>query len=352
MDNEEKCPVIHRVTDEVSDNNEIKVVGKCPVDHNKKEEIKENIQIEGEEEVEEEDSEDEELSKIGKTPSVTEYKKLKKVMSSITSFYANGSSKKKANYDFVKDALERLEIDLNMVNDQLKVLDNPLYKGHPKLKTFMNDLNEEKDSLESKREILKHKLENYKDLYKWSKKINEVCQWLESNLADYVSDKIPELKGKIRYNKMPPLTKEQIKIYSKGLDEIKHNLEESRDFFQAAVDGRLQKFHEIEKRIINAQLEVLKKYDEENPRRVYIEQELTKDLEYVSNNSKDEPQTKERRTKMLVLHKNYLHVLKYHTDKLNVLNDIQENEKTYDPKFSYDVGITKGQVVSLDTESK
>ena len=341
----EKCPHIHKVTD--SDIQESSNQ-KCPVqlDNNKEENIK--IEGEEEEEEEEEDSEDEELSKIGKLPSVKEYKKLKKVMSSITSFYANGSIKKKQNFDFIQEALERLEIDLNMTIDQLKVLENSSFVGHPKLKTYINNLLEEKESLESKKQQLTQKLENYRDLYVWSQTINEVCEWLESNLADYVSSVLPELNGKIKYKPVTPLTKEEIKKYSKGLDEIKHNLEESRDFFQASVDGRLQKFHEIEKKIIQSQLEVLKKYDENNERRIAVEEELLKDLQYVENNSKENPQSKQRRQKMLTLHKNYLHVLKYHTEKLNVLNDINENEKTYDPKFSYDSGITKEQVSKLD----
>ena len=235
-----------------------------------------------------------------------------------------------------------------MTKDQIKALENPSFVGHPKLKSYFSNLEEEKESLEQKRVILQQKLENYKELFEWSKTINQICEWLESNLADYVSQELPELKGKIKYTPVKQLTKEEIKIYSKGLDEIKHNLEESKDFFQASVDGRLQKFHEIEKNIIRSQLEVLKNYEENNPRRMAVEEELVKDLQYVEGNSKENPQVKQRRQKMLTLHKNYLHVLKYHTDKLNVLNEISENEKTYDPKFSFDVGITKQQVSNLE----
>ena len=70
------------------------LAGKCPVEHNapnSEEKPKENVTLENDESDEEEDSEDEELNKIGTKPSVKQYKKLKKVMSSITSFYANGS---------------------------------------------------------------------------------------------------------------------------------------------------------------------------------------------------------------------------------------------------------------------
>jgi hypothetical protein len=45
-------------------------------------------------------------------------------------------------------------------------------------------------------------------------------------------------------------------IDSIGLEEVTYNLQESQDFFDASLDGRLHKYHEIEKNLIEAQLQV------------------------------------------------------------------------------------------------
>ena len=55
------------------------------------------------------------------------------------------------------------------------------------------------------------------------------------------------------------------------MDEIVYNLEESQDFFAASLDGRLNKYHNIEKEIILSQLTAIRQFPEDNPRRVYIE---------------------------------------------------------------------------------
>ena len=247
----------------------------------------------------------------------------------------------------MKEALERLELDLRMVKEQLEALNkHEGFAGHPKLKQYLAALKEEEEALEEKKESLTGKMKHYEGLYLWSETINEVCEWLESNLAEYAVENIPELKGKLSFPPVRKLSEEEVKKYSKGLDEIKHNLEESRDFFQASVDGRLQKFHEIEKKIIKVQLEALSKYPLDSPRRQAVEEELKKDLEYVEGNSKENAQVKQRREKMLTLHKNYLKVLKYHTDKLHVL-DQPPSSPSYDPQFSFDSGLTKTQVEQL-----
>lgn len=45
------------------------------------------------------------------------------------------------------------------------------------------------------------------------------------------------------------LSEQEIKEYSVGLDEITYNLHESQDFFQASLDGRLKKYHNVEKSV-------------------------------------------------------------------------------------------------------
>lgn len=148
----------------------------------------------------------------------------------------------------------------------------------------------------------------------------------------------------------PQLTNEQYKVYSKGLDEITYNLQESQDFFQASVDGRLKKYHQIEKDIIQVflknriiyiyyyqvQLDILKKYPEDSPRRIYIENELLQDLEYVNQNMIETPEVMKRREKMLKNHQDFFKVLQYYKEKLKSLGFYDGSlERKYDPKFDH-----------------
>jgi len=96
----------------------------------------------------------------------------------------------------------------------------------------------------------------------------------------------------------------------------------------------LKKYHNIEKEIIESQIAVLKEFSSDNPRRQYIDGELTKDLEYVQSNMVDTPESMKRKEKMLQNHAEYLAVLQYHRDKLNLLpND--GLDKKYDSKFDH-----------------
>lgn len=52
------------------------------------------------------------------------------------------------------------------------------------------------------------------------------------------------------------LTPAEYLLYKGGLEEVTYNLQESQDFFDASLDGRLNKYHEIEKNLIEAQLAV------------------------------------------------------------------------------------------------
>lgn len=190
--------------------------------------------------------------------------------------------------------------------------------------------------LKIKKEQLHSKQKEFQDLYEWSKTIVKVCEWLEASMDDYCSkhlDLPPRLKANIK--KPDDLTPEQAQSYFKGLDEITYNLQESQDFFAASVDGRLHKYHTIEKEIIEAQLELLKNYPEDNPRRIYVESELNTDREYVEGNMQENPEGMKRRQKMLKNHTEFCKVLKYHKDKLKLLGIDDIGERHYDPKFDH-----------------
>jgi hypothetical protein len=145
-----------------------------------------------------------------------------------------------------------------------------------------------------------------------------------------------------------------------GLEEITYNLQESQvhlslslclssflplplssvlsalrnlqDFFEASLDGRLRRFHQIEKCMIKGMLQAIRKYPEDNPRRkvghlsVYlslsrvhvctrrrrsdltirvqhVEEELKKDLEYVEENMKEDPKRIQHKERMRAMHR-------------------------------------------------
>lgn len=156
-------------------------------------------------------------------------------------------------------------------------------------------------------------------------------------LDDYCAKNLDlpaKLKDKVQ--PVPELSADEAKRYFKGLDEITYNLQESQDFFQASVDGRLTKYHNVEKQIIEAQMEALKQFPEDSPRRLYVEGELQKDLAYVENNMKETPEGTRRREKMLKNHAEFCKVLKYYKDKLKVLGYVDDGqEKKYDPRFDH-----------------
>ncbi len=119
-----------------------------------------------------------------------------------------------------------------------------------------------------------------------------------------------------------------------GLDEIVFNLSESQDFFLASVDGRLTKYHNIEKEIIEAQLEVIRKFPEDSPRRMHVETELMKDLDYVNGLMVESDEVMKRRQKMLAMHQDFFKVLKYNKEKLEAMG-VAFEQRVFDSKFDH-----------------
>lgn len=280
-------------------------------------------------------------------------------MGMITSFYRNGTVTKRENYENLVQEVKKLEVDEKMVREQIEALEKkPLFKHHPKRKQYLTNLEEELEKMLEQKQKIVERQNHALELSEWSKVIVEVkffqfiffqfififffnsfsvfqvCEWLELNLDDYCINQL-----KLNINKqtkpVPELNQEQIKSFSKGLAEITYNLAESQDFFQASIDGRLLKYHNIEKEIIEAQLEVMRKYPEDNPRRVYVENELLKDLEYVQGNTEVDPEGLKRREKMLANHQEFYKVLKFHKDKLKAFGVDTTKELVYDPRYDH-----------------
>lgn len=275
------------------------------------------------------------VDEIDENPSVAEYKRLRKVMLQITKFYRSGSELKQKNMENMKEQVKKLEVDQAMAKAQLEVLDSkPAFKIHPKAKEYKKPLLEELEGLKKQKDGFLAKEDEFKGLFEWSKTIVEICEWLESSLDDYCRTKLQLPASALPANHVAPrdLSPEEVKSYSRGLDEIIYNLQESQDFFAASIDGRLQKYHEIEKALIEAQIEALKEFPE-NDRRLYIQSELEKDLDYVMGNMATTPDNERRRHKMLKSHQEYLHVLRYQREKLKLLNVDLSEERKFDSRF-------------------
>lgn len=68
--------------------------------------------------------------------------------------------------------------------------------------------------------------------------------------------------------------------------------------------------------MIEAQLELVRKYPESNLRRQAIESELVKDLEYVKGNMEINPKVINRRENMRSMHKDFFALLKWQREKM------------------------------------
>ncbi|EFA76719.1 hypothetical protein PPL_09470 [Heterostelium album PN500] len=255
---------------------------------------------------------------INDTPTVQEYKKLKRVMKIMTKFYEGGSATKLQQAEFFEAELKKVTDDEDMIKAQLESLAK--FPLHPKRREYEIELNEEREKLVGMKTKFAAKSKEYRDLYVWSNGIVDVTKWLEAGLDDYC---VNHLKMDLKITVVPPeqLTREQYTYYKSGLDEITYNLQESQDFFSASLDGRLRQYHNIEKDLIEAQIEVMSKFNTELPRQQHVISELEADLDYVKKNMVEDPAAINKRKKMLEMHSDFFKVLRWYKDKMKVLGD-------------------------------
>jgi len=254
-----------------------------------------------------------ETDDINDTPTVLEYKKLKRVMRIMIKFYEDGSQAKLDQAEDMEYELQKVEADLKMVQAQLEAL-KP-FPIHPKRTAYETELVEEEEALVRTRDKFRTKVAELRGLHVWSLGIVDATKWLALGLDDYC---VNHLKMDLDVKPVPleRPSAELYRKYKKGLDEITENLHESQDFFQASLDGRLKKYHQIEKDIIEAQLKVIAEFPPVNPRQQHVEEELKKDLEFVSENMKESPSGTAKRERMLSMHKDFVTVLVWFKDKL------------------------------------
>jgi hypothetical protein len=261
-----------------------------------------------------------EIDDISLTPNEKEYKKLKRVMKIMVKFYDDGSEAKLEQCEAMEREIKKIETDEQMIEAQIACL-KP-FPDHPKRTSTLKLLDTELTNLRKQKETFLNKAKEFKELHQWSLGVSECVRWLESNMDEYCS---VTLGMDLKYTPAASLTKEQYIKYKTGLDEITTNLQESQDFFQATLDGRIKKYQEQEKAMIEAQLKVLEEFPPMNARRNHWETELNADMEHLQVNMEESPAVLRRRQAMLDSHKDFFKVLKWNREKLKLLTtDIPE----------------------------
>eukprot|EP01129_Flabellula_baltica_P008774 TRINITY_DN3513_c0_g1_i1.p1 TRINITY_DN3513_c0_g1~~TRINITY_DN3513_c0_g1_i1.p1 ORF type:complete len:332 (+),score=118.70 TRINITY_DN3513_c0_g1_i1:31-1026(+) len=275
------------------------------------------------------------------TPTMKEFKRLKRVMNVMVGFYVRGSESKKKQLSTSTEELQKIHQCEEMINSQLESLKNfPAY--HPKRIYYEEELNYELKAMSAQKEKIEKEFVNFESLYQWSLGIVDTMQFLEKNLQSYANDILDA-----DFDTEPiKVTVDEYLKYKKGLEEITFNLQESQDFFDASLDGRLEEYHKIEKEMIVEQLKVVGEYSEDNPRRQHVLDELHKDLQFVMNNMVVDDRVTRRRERMRKLHQDFFAVLKWQREKIiKMLEDEPE-------KIEGDVDSLKEQLVDVLDEIK
>jgi len=282
-------------------------------------------------------------------PDEKEYRKLKNIMSTLKKFYIDGSLAKKQQYEYATEQIELLRVDIRMAHDQLLAL-KPKNDAHLKQKDYKKFIEDDLKNMTKQLEKRQEQQVEYKELWEWSEQIVKIQIWLEAHLEEYCVD---HLKLKIHIGnhqeqggdgtrgsggkgKPKELTVEEKAIYARGLDEIMTNLTESHEFFEASMDGRLLEFQYMEMEIIQSQLEVLKRYPENNKRRQYVEETLMDDMRYCQQRiaSGESEVDQKRREKILKMHEDFLKLLRFFKYKWNLLKNIEYEKNPDGDKYS------------------
>jgi len=247
------------------------------------------------------------------SPSVKEYKKLLRIMTVMTRFYVRGEEVKKSQHETLLAELQKITLVEQMIHSQLQSL-SQFPSFHPKRKSYEEELKNELEDLLKHKMRFKEQAVHYGQLHTWGQGIVSTMHWLEKNLKNYANQ---ELKTSFEDLEDIKISVEDFKKYKRGLDEVTYNLQESQDFFDASLDGRLHKYHQIEKCMIEAQLQAIRTYPENNERRRHVELELEKDLAYVCDNMQDNPNVRRHRERMQQMHKDFFAILKWYRRKID-----------------------------------
>lgn len=251
---------------------------------------------------------------ISESPNMKEYKQLNRVMNVMVKFYIRGEETKRNQFEEASAQMKKIDGILCQVNLQIKSL-APFPEFHPKRKGYLEHLEKEKNELTEIRDKYASQAKEFEDLYLWGGKIVQTMRWLEGNLKHYANQNL-ETNFDLEPIKLTPA---DYLLYKGGLEEVTYNLQESQDFFDASLDGRLNKYHDIEKNIIEAQLEVLSKWPEDDQRRQHVEAELKADLDFVVGNMEEGPKVRRHRERMQAMHKDFFALLKWQRNKIQTI---------------------------------
>ncbi|XP_049849461.1 uncharacterized protein LOC126318701 [Schistocerca gregaria] len=246
-------------------------------------------------------------------PDHAEYQKLTRIMVIMTQFYRRGSEGKKAALDKEVSRLNTLDQDARMIEELLESI-RGYSLDYPKRLEYEKSLKQSLEEVEKLRREVRAEEKKWRELYEWSCKIVETMDWIGGWLKEYSNTEF-----KTDFESVPeqqPLSVDLYRIYKRGLEEITYNLQESQDFFDASLDGRLTKYHQVNRDMIRAQLAVLERYDGESAYRRALEESLLKDLEYIESHMEMGPRVVRVREKMREMHQDFFALLKWQRERM------------------------------------
>lgn len=191
-------------------------------------------------------------------------------------------------------------------------------REHPRVAEYRDRLESERETLTKLVPKFERLAKEHRLLSEWADGIVRAMEWLETNMDEYCDSELGLKTGGVaarvrRKKKIEPLTPEQAEEFRKGLQEVTYNLQESQDFFDASLDGRLVKYLEIEKNAIEAQLEAIRRFPEHLDRRRIVEAELMADLESVKDSLAVDASRNEH---MVALHSDFWRILLWQRETL------------------------------------
>ena len=141
-----------------------------------------------------------------------------------------------------------------------------------------------------------------------------------ANLDSYCSANIPNLPESVVKSLQPetPVNKEQIADHLLALELIGKSVTESKDYFEGALNGGLEKYYNVEKLLLEAQLQVLQKYDATSERKLISESAMRQELEHAKQQLAQiaDEKVKTRRQRVVVMFNIFLAALNWFTQKL------------------------------------
>eukprot|EP00004_Rigifila_ramosa_P002370 TRINITY_DN12471_c0_g1_i1.p1 TRINITY_DN12471_c0_g1~~TRINITY_DN12471_c0_g1_i1.p1 ORF type:complete len:392 (-),score=114.22 TRINITY_DN12471_c0_g1_i1:19-1077(-) len=189
-------------------------------------------------------------------------------------------------------------------------------RQHPKMLQYQKNLKEAEADILAQIERLQKGEKEFEALWLWSQNVVRAIKWVETYQDEYCNQK---LGRSVPVSAKEDISEEDKVTFKKALHEIHFNLDESLDFFHASLDGRLAKYHEIEKAMLEAQIAVLDSFERISMRKLAILAELQQDQEYLASQMNVTPDTIGRRQRMTEMHTDFFDLLNWQRARLNAM---------------------------------